>query len=223
MKILLIEDDFGIGSSLQRFLTESGEFCRWTTDGLEALELARSQEHDVIVLDLLLPGCNGIQLVQTVRQEKILTPIIVLTALGTVEQRVFGLEAGADDYLVKPFAMTELLARVRALSRRSLARPSPVIEVDDVRLDLSTREATRAGVAIDLTPTEMSLLEFLMRHSGQLVTRKMISSHLWDADMEYSSNVVDVHVKRLRSKLDRDFPTSMIQTIRGRGYVFRNN
>ena len=222
MKLLLIEDDLRIGGALQQFLTESGDFCRWARDGQQGLELVRSQEYDVVILDILLPDRDGLEILRLARGEGILTPVILLTALGRVDQRVTGLSRGADDYLVKPFEFAELHARVKAISRRSQLRPSPVVEVGDIQLDLSARKVSCAGSEIGLTPTEASLLELLMRYAGQLVTRKMIGRHLWDDEWDSSTNVVDVHITRLRGKLDRGLPQNTIHTVRGRGYVFRS-
>jgi two-component system OmpR family response regulator/two-component system copper resistance phosphate regulon response regulator CusR len=186
------------------------------------LAAAQTQRFDAIILDLMLPGIAGLDLLRSLRQEGFKTPVIVLTALGTVEERVAGLNVGADDYVVKPFAFAELMARVDAVCRRTGTRPSPTLEAADLQLDLATRRVTREGTEIDLTPTEFSLLEFLMRHSGQVVTRRMLCEHLWESDWEGATNVIEVHVNRLRGKLDRGFDKSLIQTVRGRGYALRN-
>ncbi|HEY2908870.1 MAG TPA: response regulator transcription factor, partial [Gemmataceae bacterium] len=161
------------------------------------------------------------EVVRTLRAEGVKTPVILLTALGSVEERVAGLQAGADDYLVKPFAFAELKARLEAIGRRVGPRASPTLQVGALNLDLSTRRVARGDRDIDLTPTEFSLLEFLMRHDGQVVTRKMLCEHLWESDWEGSTNVIEVHVNRLRGKLDRGFDQSIIQTVRGRGYAIR--
>jgi two-component system OmpR family response regulator/two-component system copper resistance phosphate regulon response regulator CusR len=223
MRLLVVEDDPVIGKALRKGFTEAGDDCAWAKDGERGLELARSQQFDAIVLDLLLPKQGGLIVLRTLRREGIQTPVVILTALGAVEERVAGLNAGADDYLVKPFAFPELKARLDAVCRRSLTRPAPVLHVGEVLLDLATRRVTRGGREIDLTPTEFSLLEFLMRHAGQVVTRKMLCEHLWESDWEGETNVIEVHINRLRGKLDRGFDQSMIQTIRGRGYALRGS
>jgi two-component system OmpR family response regulator/two-component system copper resistance phosphate regulon response regulator CusR len=219
MQLLVVEDDPLIGRSLRQGFAESGDECVWAKDGERGLELARCQQVDAIVLDLLLPERDGLDVLRTLRAEGIQTPVVLLTALGSVEERVAGLKAGADDYLVKPFALAELKARLEAVGRRAVRRPSPVLEAGGLQLDLSTRRVVRGGQEIDLTPTEFSLLELLMRHAGQVVTRKMLCEHLWESDWEGSTNVIEVHIKRLRGKLDRGFDRSVIQTVRGRGYV----
>jgi two-component system OmpR family response regulator/two-component system copper resistance phosphate regulon response regulator CusR len=221
MQLLIVEDDAVIGRSLRRGLQEAGDDCVWARDGETGLELARGQKFDAIVLDIMLPKLDGLSLLRTLRQEGIQTPVVLLTALGSVEERVIGLKAGADDYLIKPFALAELKARLEALSRRLVTRAAPVLEVGSLRLDLSTRRVIRGGREIDLTPTEFSLLELLMRHAGQVVTRKMLCEHLWESDWEGTTNVIEVHVTRMRSKLDKGHDQSIIQTVRGRGYVIR--
>jgi two-component system OmpR family response regulator/two-component system copper resistance phosphate regulon response regulator CusR len=219
MQLLVVEDDPVVGRALRQGFVEAGHQCEWARDGERGLELARSQQFDAIILDLLLPRLGGLELLRELRGAGIQTPILLLTALGTVDERVAGLTAGADDYLVKPFAFPELLARLMAVCRRSVPRPAPMLEVGELCLDLASRRVTRGGVEIILSPTEFSLLEYLMRHAGQVVTRKMLCEHIWYADWEGMTNVVEVHINRLRSKLDRGSETSAIQTIRGRGYA----
>lgn len=221
MEILVVEDDQVIGKSVQKGLTEAGHQCVWVKNGLQGLELARSQQYDVVILDLLIPGESGLEILQTIRAEGIRTPVIILTALGSVEDRVAGLSHGADDYLVKPFAMPELLARLEAVCRRTGPRPAPSLTVGDLILDLATRRVTHGGVEIDLTPTEFSLLEMLMRHAGAVVTRKMLCESLWESDWEGTTNVIEVHINRLRGKLQRGSKEPLIHTIRGRGYALR--
>jgi len=223
MQLLVVEDDPVIGRSLLRGLQEAGDECTWVKDGERGLELIRTQKFDAVVLDILLPERNGVDVLRTIRGEGIRTPVLLLSALGSVEERVAGLKAGADDYLVKPFALAELLARLEALGRRMATRASPVLRVGELTLDLSTRRVVRGEREIDLTPTEFSLLEFLMRHAGQVVTRRMLCEHLWESDWEGSTNVIEVHMTRIRGKLDRGFEQSIIQTVRGRGYVVRQN
>lgn len=221
MQLLVVEDDLVVGRALRQGFTEANFVCEWARDGQRGLDLARSQQFDVIVLDLLLPQRNGMDVLRELRQSGIQTPVLLLTALGTVAERVAGLSAGADDYVVKPFAFPELLARISAVCRRATTRPSPLLEVGDLCLNLASRRLTRGGKEINLSPTEFSLIEFLMRHAGQVVTRKMLCEHIWYADWEGMTNVVEVHVNRLRSKLDRGWNQSAIETIRGRGYVIR--
>lgn len=221
MQLLIVEDDPVIGKALRQGCREAGHECVWAKDGDNGWDLSHSQQYDAIVLDLMLPGKRGIDIVRDLRQEGIRTPVVLLTALGSIEERVAGLGAGADDYLVKPFAFAELMARLEAVCRRSGMRPSPTVQAGELCLDLATRRVTRNGAEIDLTPTEFSLLEFMLRHNGQLVTRKMLCEHLWDSDWEGATNVIEVHINRLRGKLDKGFDRSLIQTIRGRGYALR--
>jgi two-component system OmpR family response regulator/two-component system copper resistance phosphate regulon response regulator CusR len=221
LDILVVEDDPVIGKAVQKGLTEAGHNCTWVKDGKEGMELAMSQKHDAMVLDLLLPGESGMNILQTLRGAGINLPIVVLTALGSVDDRVAGLRRGADDYLMKPFEIAELLARIEAVCRRAGAKPSPVLQVGDLVLDLTTRRVTGGGVEIELTPTEFSILEMLMRHAGEVVTRKMLCEHLWKADWEGTTNVIEVHINRLRTKLQRGTKEPLIHTIRGRGYALR--
>jgi two-component system OmpR family response regulator/two-component system copper resistance phosphate regulon response regulator CusR len=221
VEILVIEDDPVIGKALHQGIAEAGHGCVWVKDGLQGAEQAQGQQFDAIVLDLLLPGRPGLELLRELRRQGIQTPVLLLTALGSVEERVAGLNAGADDYVVKPFALAELLARVEAVCRRTALRPPAVLRVADLCLDLATRRLTRGGAEVDLTPTEFSVLELLMRYAGQVVTRKMLCEHLWEADWEGMTNVIEVHINRLRNKLQRGFQAPLIQTIRGRGYALR--
>jgi two-component system, OmpR family, response regulator len=194
----------------------------WAKDGLRGLDLAASQQFDAIILDLKLPGRPGLELLRELRKMGIHTPVIAVTALGAVEERVEGLRSGADDYIVKPFAMAELMARVEAVCRRTISRPATVMQAGQLTLDLSTRRITREGKEIDLTPTEFSMMELLMRHAGHIVTRRMLCEHLWETDWEGTTNVIEVHVNRLRGKLDKGYDESVIQTVRGRGYALRS-
>jgi two-component system OmpR family response regulator len=221
VEILVIEDDPVIGKALRQGFTESGQNCVWAKQGDKGLAQATSQRFDAIVLDLMLPEMPGLEVLRKLREQGIRTPVILLTALGSVEERVAGLNAGADDYVVKPFAFAELMARLEAVCRRSVDRPSAVLQVGDLTLDLTTRRVQRGNEEVDLTPTEFSLLELLMRHAGQVVTRKMLCEHLWDSDWEGTTNVIEVHVNRLRGKLEKKFQDSLIQTVRGRGYAIR--
>ena len=223
MSLLVVEDDAVLGKALQQGLTEAGYDCTWVRSGQKGRDLAVSQQFDAVVLDLLLPDVNGMEVLKEMRQQGIQTPVLVLTALGSIDDRVAGLNSGADDYLIKPFAFPELTARLEAVRRRANARPASALSVGQLRLDLTNRRVTRNNTEIALTPTEFSLLEFLMRFNGQVVTRKMLCEHLWEADWEGVTNVIEVHINRLRSKIDRDFDQPLIHTVRGRGYVLRAN
>jgi len=223
LNLLVVEDDPVIGKSLKQGLTEAGHDCSLAKTGDEGLNEAGSQQYDALILDILLPGKSGLQVLEELRQRGIRTPTILLTALGSVEERVAGLKAGADDYLVKPFALPELLARLEAVCRRASSRPAPVLEAGMLKLDLTNRRVTAGAKEVDLSPTEFSLLEMLMRHAGQVVTRKMLCEHLWKSDWEGATNVIEVHVNRLRNKLDKLTSEPLIDTVRGRGYAVRAN
>ncbi len=223
MQLLIIEDDSVMGKALNQGLTEAGHQCRWIKDGSAALTQLQEANYDVVLLDIMLPGVTGIELLKQIRAAGNRTPVILVTALGSVEERVAGLNAGADDYLVKPFALAELSARIEAVCRRTNNRPTTTMQVADLTLDLSTRRVRRGEQDIELTPMEFSLLELLMRYAGQVVTRKMLCEHLWEYDWEGTTNVIEVHINRLRNKLDKIVKTPLIQTIRGRGYALRTN
>jgi two-component system OmpR family response regulator/two-component system copper resistance phosphate regulon response regulator CusR len=223
MELLVVEDDAVLGKALRKGLGEAGHQCKWVRSGHKGLEAALGQQFDAVVLDLMLPDRSGIEVLNELREQGIQTPVLVLTALGSIDDRVRGLNCGADDYLVKPFAFAELTARLEAVCRRAMARPSRQLQVGPLRLDLTTRRVTREQTEIDLTPTEFSLLEFLMRYAGQVVTRKMLCEHLWESDWEGVTNVIEVHVNRLRSKIDRGFEEPLVHTVRGRGYVLRGS
>ncbi len=221
MNLLVVEDDQVLGKAVQRGLLEAGYDCVWVRSGQRGLSESQSQKFDAILLDLLLPDLSGMDLIKEIRAAGIRTPVLMLTALSSVDDRVSGLNAGADDYLVKPFAFTELIARIEAIVRRAGDRPSATLTVGPLALDLTNRHVTRGGNELSLSPTEFSLLEFLMRHAGQVVTRKMLCEHLWESDWEGVTNVIEVHINRLRGKIDRGFEEPLIQTVRGRGYAFR--
>jgi two-component system OmpR family response regulator/two-component system copper resistance phosphate regulon response regulator CusR len=221
MDVLLVEDDEVLGKAVRRGLDEAGHRCTWAATGDKALEVASAQTCDAVVLDLMLPDRPGLAVLHELRDRGVQTPVIILTALGSVEERVAGLNAGADDYLIKPFSFPELLARLNAIARRSINLTSQHLAAGPLSLDLSIRRVTRDGKQIELTPTEFSLLEFLMRNAGQVMTRKMLSEHLWDSDWGGVTNVIEVHITRLRAKIDRDFSAPLLHTVRGRGYVLR--
>ncbi|MEX0978952.1 MAG: response regulator transcription factor [Pirellulales bacterium] len=221
MELLVVEDDPLIGKSLRKGLSEAGHGCTWAKDGLRGLELATGQKFDAIILDLMLPGLGGLDVLKELRRQGVQTPVIALTAMGAVEERVSGLNAGADDYIVKPFALVELMARLGAVCRRTASRPPAVVQAGTLSLELATRRVTRDGKEIELTPTEFSMMELLMRFSGHVVTRRMLCEHLWETDWEGATNVIEVHINRLRGKLDKGYDESVIQTVRGRGYALR--
>ena len=220
MHILIVEDEQRLAYLLRRVLLEERHTVDLAHDGASGLDLALSDSYDVVVLDLMLPGTNGLEICRQMRAERILTPVLMLTARGSVEDRVTGLNVGADDYLTKPFAMEELLARVNALLRRSDRRFDDATQliVSDLTLDLVRHEARRAGRVIDLTAKEFALLEYLMRHTGQVLTRTQIIDAVWRYDMEALSNVVDIYIHYLRDKIDQHFPQHLIKTVRGVGY-----
>jgi two-component system OmpR family response regulator len=222
MKALLVEDDVTIAEFILRGLKEAGFTVDHAADGESGLRLATSGQYDVAVIDRMLPKLDGLAVIQEIRRRTVATPILILSARHTVDDRVTGLEAGGDDYLIKPFAFTELLARVQALIRRASSMPaSTTLTVGDLALDLRTRTATRGGQEIDLRPREFALLEFLMRNAGRVVSKTMILSHVWDYNFDPRTNVVDVLVHRLREKIDRGFDRKMIHTVRGIGYVIK--
>jgi two-component system OmpR family response regulator/two-component system copper resistance phosphate regulon response regulator CusR len=200
-----------------RGFREAGHECGWAINGKTGLEKAQTQQADVIVLDLMLPEIPGLDVLQMIRQAGIKTPVVILTAKGAVQEKVAGLDAGADDYLVKPFAFAELKARVEAVCRRSSNRPAPELRSGDLKLDLSNHRAYCGSEEVELTPTEFSIMELLMRHDGQVVTRKMLCEHVWGFEWDGPTNVIEVHVTRLRKKLDR-LGQTRINTVRGRGY-----
>lgn len=222
MRIFLIEDDAEVSGYVAGGLRESGHIVDTCDDGRDALIQATTEPYDLLIVDRMLPHVDGLTLVKTLRGTGNSTPVLFLTALGDVDRRVEGLEAGGDDYLTKPFAFSELLARVEALHRRRAQTGTTTeLQVGDLHLDLLGREAKRAGVPIELQPREYKLLEYLMRHAGQVVTRTMLLEKVWDYHFDPQTNVIDVHVSRLRQKIDKDFETPLIHTVRGAGYVLR--
>jgi DNA-binding response OmpR family regulator len=218
MRLLVVEDEPGIARFIRQGLNEAGYAVDVGTDGEEGLDYALAAQYDAIVLDILLPKMDGLHLLRELRDRGIKTPVLLLTARDEVEDRVQGLDAGADDYLVKPFAFPELLARIRALLRRPPLQASAILRVGDLEMDTARHEVHRAGRAIDLSPREFALLEYLMRHPNQVLSRTQIVEHVWNFDFFYESNVVDVYVGYLRRKLDRASEPPMIHTVRGVGY-----
>ncbi|MDP1797332.1 MAG: response regulator transcription factor [Planctomycetaceae bacterium] len=219
MQILVVEDDAVVGRALVKGFTEAGHSCEWVQDGEEGTNAALRQQADAIVLDQMLPKRSGQEVLREIRNSGVMCPVVLLTALGGVEDRVTGLNSGADDYIVKPFEFAELLARIHAVVRRTQTRPTPILRAGELTLDLTTRRVTRDGQDVDLTPIEFSLLELLMRYAGQVVTRKMLCEHVWGFNWDGTTNVIEVHINRLRGKLDRGRDDSLIKTIRGRGYA----
>ncbi|HEX8570577.1 MAG TPA: response regulator transcription factor [Caulobacteraceae bacterium] len=219
MRILIIEDDVEASDAMCRGLSEAGHECATAADGVEGLEAARDGEYDVLVVDRMMPRMDGVTAVETLRREGDQTPVLFLSALGEIEDRVAGLKAGGDDYLVKPYALAELVARVDALARRrETGSVNTVLRVGELEMDLIGRTVHRAGKEIDLQPREFQLLEFLMRHAGQSVTRTMLLEKVWEYHFDPQTNVIDVHISRLRSKIDKGFEKAMLQTVRGAGY-----
>ena len=221
MRVLIVEDEHRMAHHIGRALTEEAFAVDLAWDGEAGLELARTYDYDAIVLDLMLPRLDGLSVCRRLREEGRRTPVLILSARDMIEDRVRGLDAGADDYLVKPFAIEELLARLRALQRRRQAAAQTVLTVGDLTLDPATRAVERHGRPISLTSREYSLLECFMRRAGCVLTRSMISEHVWDFSFDHASNVVDVYVKHLRDKIDQPGEPSLIQAVRGVGYVFR--
>ena len=219
MRILIVEDDREAADAMERGLTEAGNSCARAADGEEGLAAARDGEFDVMIVDRMMPKMNGVQLIETLRREGDQTPVLFLSALGEVGDRVAGLQAGGDDYLVKPYAFAELIARVEALARRrETGSEQTLLRVGELEMDLIGRTVSRQGKEIDLQPREFQLLEFKMRHAGQSVTRTMLLEKGWEYHFDPQTNVIDVHISRLRSKIDKGFDRTMLQTVRGAGY-----
>jgi heavy metal response regulator len=222
MRALIIEDDQTIADFVARGLREAGFAVDLAADGEAGLELASTEPYDAAIVDLMLPKRDGLSVIDELRRRGQSTPVLILSARRTVDDRVRGLQAGGDDYLTKPFAFAELLARVQALVRRATRSPEPTtLTVGDLSLDLLSRRVARAGTAIELRPREFALLEYLMRNAGKVVSKTMILSHVWEYNFDPQTNIVDVLVSRLRDKIDRPFEKKMLQTVRGVGYVLR--
>jgi heavy metal response regulator len=218
MRILVVEDEKRIADFLSRGLESGGYAVDVAGDGATAVEMFHATEYDLIILDLGLPDMDGMAVLKKIRTRKASTPVLILSARDAVDDRVKGLEGGADDYLVKPFAFVELLARVRVLLRRGQPTPER-LQVGDLSLDCIRRKVTRAGENIELAPKEFSILEYLMRNRGRPLSRTMIVEHVWDMDYDGLTNIVDVYIRHLRSKIDEKWPDKMIQTVRGIGYM----
>ncbi|TAJ10239.1 MAG: response regulator transcription factor [Nitrospirae bacterium] len=221
MRILVVEDEAKVASFIRKALEEESYAVDVCSDGPTGLDLGQSGAYDLIVLDIMLPGMTGLEVLKGLRNARIKAPVLLLTALSKVDQKVKGLDAGADDYLTKPFAIDELLARVRALLRRGAGESAGILQVDDLALNPATREVTRGGQRIELTAKEYALLEYLMRNAGRVLTRPMISEHVWNQDFDTFTNVIDVYMNYLRNKIDRGQKRALIQTVRGSGYVLK--
>jgi len=219
MKILIVEDEQKTGDYLKQGLSEAGFVADLVRDGVDGRHLALIDDYDLVVLDVMLPGLDGWQVLREIRQAGRHMPVLFLTARDQVDDRVKGLELGADDYLVKPFAFSELLARVRTLLRRGKSKEPELLQVADLDLDLLRRRVTRAGKRIDLTAKEFALLELLLRRQGEVLPRSLIASQVWDMNFDSDTNVIEVAVRRLRAKIDDDFEPKLIRTVRGMGYV----
>ena len=218
MRLLVVEDDHKVAAFIERGLQQEGYAVDVLFDGRDAGLQAQLVDYDAIILDVMLPGRSGVQVLRDIRARKPAIPVLILTARDTLEDRVTGLDAGADDYMGKPFALAELSARLRALLRRGATRET-TLKLADLEMDTTRRQVVRAGKPIELTPKEYALLEFLMRHSDRPVTRSLIVEHVWDIHFDSVSNVVEVHVNALRNKIDRGFATPLLHTVRGVGYV----
>jgi two-component system OmpR family response regulator len=218
MRVLVVEDDLELANSLKHALEEDGHEVDVANDGDSGENRAKGGAYDVLVLDRMLPKKNGIQIVQQLRADGVATPVLILSALGEEEHRVEGLNAGSNDYLAKPFSTRELLARVRALWHGRDKAAITKLQVGDLEMELLTRNVTRGGKKIDLQPREFRLLEYLMRHAGEVVTRTMLLEKVWDYHFDPQTNVIDVHISRLRTKIDKDFPKQLLHTVRGSGY-----
>ncbi len=224
MRLLIIEDDREASTYLSKAFREAGHVADTADDGLDGYALAREGAYDVLVVDRMLPKLDGLSLIRSLREQGVETPVLILSALGQVDDRVKGLKAGGDDYLPKPYAFSELMARIEVLARRrggGAAAEATTYRVGDLELDRLSHRVTRAGQEIPLQPREFRLLEYLMRHAGQVVTRTMLLEHVWDYHFDPQTNVIDVHVSRLRAKVDKGFERPMIHTVRGAGYMVR--
>ncbi len=219
MRLLIVEDEAKTAAYLRKGLQEHGFLPDVVSDGRDALQMAKSGTYDLAILDIMLPGLDGLSVLRDLRSSGSLLPVLLLTALDSIPDRVRGLEMGADDYLVKPFAFSELLARVRTILRRGSSRQPEALSIGDLEMNLIRRKVLRAGQKLDLSPKEFALLSLLMRRSGDVLSRTLIAEHVWDMNFDSDTNVVDVHIRRLRSKVDDPFEQKLIHTVRGAGYV----
>jgi two-component system OmpR family response regulator len=224
MRILLVEDDAKIASFISKGLKAAGYAVDHASDGEKGLHMVLTEPYDTAIIDIMLPKLDGLSLIERMRKDKIQTPVLILSAKGSVEDRVKGLQSGSDDYLIKPFAFSELIARVQALIRRASGLTEPTkLSMADLSMNLLTREVTRCGKSIELQPIEFSLLEYLMRNAGRVVSKTMIMEHVWDYNFDPQTNVVEARICRLRDKIDRDCEKNLIHTVRGVGYVLKES
>ena len=221
MRLLVVEDETKVASFIKKGLEEEGYAVDIAADGEDGLALGLTRVHDLIILDIRLPKLDGLRVLQALRQDNVTAPVLLLTVRATIEDKVLGLDAGADDYLTKPFAFQALVARLRALLRRRVEAEPTVLRIDDLTLDPARRTVTRRGEKIDLTPREFALLDYFMRNPGRVLTRTMIAEHVWDYSFDTSTNVIDVYVNYLRKKIDTDREPKLLHTIRGVGYVLK--
>ena len=221
MRILVVEDEAKVASFIRRALEEESYAVDLCADGAQGLSMGGGGGYDLIILDVMLPTLSGVEVLTALRQKKIGTPVLILTAQAQVEHKVRGLDAGADDYLTKPFAIEELLARVRVLLRRGSGAAAGILQIDDLMLNPATREVTRGGQKIELTAKEYALLDYLMRNAGRVLTRPMIAEHVWNQDFDTYTNVIDVYMNYLRAKIDKGHARKLIHTVRGSGYVLK--
>jgi heavy metal response regulator len=222
MRLLIIEDEKKVARFIKKGLEEEGYAVDLAFDGEEGLAMVLDQVHDLIILDIALPKIDGLQVLKKLRERNVRTPVLLLTVRATIEDKVLGLDSGADDYLTKPFVFQELLARIRALLRRKAEAEPPLLRVEDLVLDPARHMVTRGGERIDLTSKEFALLEYLMRNAGRVLTRAMISEHVWDYDFDTETNIIDVYVNYLRRKIDSGGEKKLIHTVRGSGYVLKS-
>jgi heavy metal response regulator len=222
MRILVVEDEVKVAEFVRNGLTQEHYAVDIALDGIKGLHYAENIDYDLVILDLALPGMAGLELLKRLRQKKAGLPVLILTARGDVDDKVTGLDSGANDYLVKPFAFVELSARIRALLRRDSMQTSSTLQYSDLELDTAAHVVKRAGQEVELKPKEFALLEYLLRNAGRSVTRTMILEHVWDIHFDSVSNVVDVHINSLRNKMDKDFQSQLIHTIRGVGYILKD-
>ncbi|WP_019907869.1 MULTISPECIES: response regulator transcription factor [Thermoanaerobacter] len=223
MRILIVDDEENLVNALYKALKEEGYSVDIAQDGLEGLEYAKMNVYDVIILDIMLPGMDGIKILENLRNEGINTPVLMLTAKDATEDKVKGLDTGADDYMTKPFELCELMARIRALLRREAPTKSPILKVADLELNTLTRQVKRGDKEITLTSKEFALLEYMMRNAGRVLTRTQIADHIWDYEFDGFSNIIDVYIRYLRKKIDDDFENKLIHTIRGSGYCLKES
>ena len=221
MRILVVEDEAKVASFIRRALEEESYAVDLCADGAQGLAMGEGGGYDLIILDVMLPALSGVEVLTALRRKHIGTPVLILTAQSQVEHKVRGLDAGADDYLTKPFAIEELLARVRVLLRRGSVAAAGILQIDDLTLNPGTREVTRGGQKIELTAKEYALLEYLMRNAGRVLTRPMIAEHVWNQDFDTYTNVIDVYVNYLRAKIDKGHARRLIHTVRGSGYALK--